>query len=283
MIQDIDPHRLDMTYRLREPAGDDFVVVVRGGKILLRDGEGEGGATLPRVAQLEAAVPALRDTLAYLFSIDADGVHQFTGEPEDIPGFTFKDTFFLRTFQPGWIAFAAVTACHLGTWYAANRFCGCCGAKMEHKSDERAMLCADCGNVVYPRISPAVVVGVVDGDRILMTRYANRPNNTAMTALVAGFMEVGETLEGTVAREVGEEVGLKVKNIRYYRSQPWAFSGSVLVGFYADVDGSTEITVDETELQEAAWVARENIADNLNTLSLTATMVDAFRRNDFPA
>ncbi len=116
-----------------------------------------------------------------------------------------------------------------------------------------------------------------------MTRYANRPNNTALTALVAGFMEIGETLEDTVAREVGEEVGVKVKNIRYYKSQPWAFSGSVLVGFYADLDGPPDITVDENELQEARWVARKDLPENLNLASLTATMVDAFKRNDFPA
>ncbi len=154
---------------------------------------------------------------------------------------------------------------------------------MAEKADERAMVCSGCGAVVYPRISPAVIVGVTDGDRILMTRYANRPNNTALTALVAGFMEVGETLEGTVAREVGEEVGLRVKNIRYYKSQPWAFSGSVLIGFYADVDGSAEITVDETELQEARWVCRGDLPEAASLSSLTSTMVDAFRRNDYPA
>lgn len=280
MIQDIDPHRLDMTYARRPCADGDFVIAVRNGKVLLRDAEGEDA--LPRAAELEKAVPDLRDSLVYLFSIDNHGVHLFDGDAADAPGFVLRDLFFFRAFQPSWLAFAAVTACHLGTWYAANRFCGGCGAKMKHKDDERAMLCDDCGNVVYPRISPAVIVGVVDGDRILLTRYANRPNNSALTALVAGFMEIGETLEGTVAREVEEEVGLKVRNIRYYKSQPWAFSGSVLVGFYADVDGSTEITIDENELQEAAWIHRNDIADNLSTVSLTATMVDAFRRNDHP-
>ena len=282
MIQDIAPHKLDMTYSLTSPSDEEYAVVVQGSKILLQGAEAH--QTLPRVGELAAAFPALRSSLVRLFAIDGGGIYVFTGDaPEEIPGFSFADTFILRTFQPSWLGFAAVTAHHLGTWYAANRFCGGCGARMQAKADERAVVCPECGSVVYPRISPAVIVGVVDGDRLLMTRYANRPNNTALTALVAGFMEIGETLEDTVAREVEEEVGVRVKNIRYYKSQPWAFSGSVLVGFFADVDGPTAIRLDENELQEAKWIARGDIADNLPLMSLTATMVDAFRRNDFPA
>jgi NAD+ diphosphatase len=279
MLQDIAPHRLDMTYAPRPAAATDFVVAVKGGKLLLRDGADDGESALPRVGHLS---PAQSARLDYLFSVDTHGVHLLTEAEENIPGFDLKDMFVLRTFQPSWLGFAAVTACHLGGWYASNKFCGSCGTRMERKQDERAMRCPACEAVVYPRISPAVIVGVTDGDRILMTRYANRPNNSALTALVAGFMEIGETLEETVAREVGEEVGLKVKNLRYYNSQPWAFSGSVLVGFYADVDGSTEITVDETELAEAAWIHRADLPANLNTMSLTATRIEAFKRGEFP-
>lgn len=146
---------------------------------------------------------------------------------------------------------------------------------MSNKADERARQCGACGAVVYPSISPAVIVAVVDGERILLTKYANRPGSRM--ALVAGFMEVGETVEDTVRREVMEEVGLKLKNIRYYKSQPWAFSSSVLMGFFADLDGSSDIVLDKNELQEAAWVDRDDAPANDANISLTAEMIDAFR------
>lgn len=129
---------------------------------------------------------------------------------------------------------------------------------------------------MYPRISPAVIVGVMDGDRIILTRYANRPGNR-LTALIAGFMEIGETFEDTVRREVMEEVGVEVKNIRYYRSQPWPFSGSVLAGFYADLAGTSDLTVDKGELGEARWMQRGELPDDLGSFSLTAEMISLFR------
>ena len=97
---------------------------------------------------------------------------------------------------------------------------------MEPADNERAMVCRCCGQRNYPRINPAVIIGVTNGDRLLMTKYADRP--LAFYALVAGFTEIGETFEQTVEREVMEEVGLKVKNIRYYKSQPWAIDLDIL-------------------------------------------------------
>jgi NAD+ diphosphatase len=134
--------------------------------------------------------------------------------------------------------------------------------------------CPDCGNMIFPKISPAVIVGVTDGDRLLMSKYAGR--DYTHYALIAGYTEIGETLEQTVQREVMEEVGLKVKNIRYYASQPWSFSGALLAGFFCDVDGDTHITLDENELSVAEWFRREDIPDNA-TISLTGTMMKAFK------
>ena len=109
----------------------------------------------------------------------------------------------------------------------------------------------------FPKICPAVIVGVTDGNRILMSKYAGR--SYKKYALLAGFTEIGETVEETVAREVMEEVGLKVKNIRYYKSQPWAFSDTLLMGFYCDLDGDAEVTLDEEELALAEWFERDEI------------------------
>ena len=130
--------------------------------------------------------------------------------------------------------------------------------------------------MVYPKICPGVIVAVTDGNRLLLTKYANRPGNVNY-ALVAGFTEIGETLEGTVRREVMEEVGLKVKNLRYYKSQPWSFSSTLLCGFYCEVDGSTEVRLDTEELAVAEWFEREDIPLDNDGVSLTREMIHMFK------
>ena len=122
-------------------------------------------------------------------------------------------------------------------------------------------------------------VRALDGDRLLLTKYANRPGSVNY-ALVAGFTEIGETLEETVQREVMEEVGLKVKNIRYYKSQPWSFSSTLLCGFFCDVDGDTSITLDTNELALAEWFARENIPVEDDGISLTREMIRVFKHGE---
>ena len=146
---------------------------------------------------------------------------------------------------------------------------------MRPDSKERMLLCPDCRNMVYPRISPAVIVGVIHGDKLLMSKYAGR--SYANYALIAGFTEIGESVEQTVSREVMEEVGLRVKNIRYYKSQPWAFSGSLLMGFFCDLDGSDEIRLDTSELAEAGWYSREEIGLEDDHVSLTREMIMKFK------
>ena len=113
-----------------------------------------------------------------------------------------------------------------------------------------------------------------------MTRYNGR--DIPYYALIAGFTEIGETLEQTVEREVMEETGLKVKNIRYYKSQPWAVVDDILAGFYCDVDGDTRVTLDERELKEAAWVSRGDIAGQGTDYSLTNEMMITFREGREP-
>ena len=130
----------------------------------------------------------------------------------------------------------------------------------------------------YPKICPAVIIGVTDGSRILMSKYAGRAYKKY--ALLAGFTEIGETAEETVAREVMEEVGLKVKNIRYYKSQPWSFSDTLLLGFYCDLDGDGAVTLDREELALAEWFEREDIPDTASTESLTNEMIMKFKNGE---
>ena len=130
--------------------------------------------------------------------------------------------------------------------------------------------------MVYPRINPAVIVGVTDGDRLLLTKYRGRAYKKY--ALVAGFTEIGESFEQTVAREVMEETGLKVKNIRYYKSQPWGFADNILAGYFCEVDGDPTIQMDQEELSVAEWFERDEIPVEPEDLSLTNEMIIHFKQ-----
>lgn len=136
------------------------------------------------------------------------------------------------------------------------------------------MYCSACGQREYPKLNPAVIVAVTEGDKLLLTKYAGRAYTKY--ALIAGYTEIGETVEETVQREVMEEVGLKVKNIRYYKSQPWSFTDTLLMGFFVEVDGDDTIRLDENELQVAKWCSREEIPEN-DGISLTREMMEVFK------
>lgn len=122
-------------------------------------------------------------------------------------------------------------------------------------------------------------MGVVNGDKIVLTKYNGREYKKY--ALVAGFNEIGESFEDTVRREVMEETGLRVKNIRYYKSQPWGFTDNILAGYFCEVDGDDKITMDEEELSVAEWVPRNEIPVNLEELSLTNEMISCFRLDNW--
>ena len=139
------------------------------------------------------------------------------------------------------------------------------------------MYCEKCGNSEYPKIMPAVIVAVTNGDKILLSKYANR--EYTRYALLAGFTEIGESVEETVRREVMEEVGLHVKNLKYYKSQPWAFSDTLLMGFFAEVEGNDRITLDREELAVAEWFPRQDIPASESDISLTSEMIEYFRKN----
>lgn len=161
----------------------------------------------------------------------------------------------------------------LVSWSRSHRFCGRCGRPTEDKTDERAKCCPDCGLINYPRLSPAVIVAVVKDDEILLAR--NKRFRGPFYSVLAGFVEPGETLEACVAREVFEEVGIRVGNIRYFGSQPWPFPDSLMVGFTADYRGG-EISVDSNEITEAAWFARGAIPQVPPRISIARQLIDWF-------
>lgn len=283
MIQEIYPEIYRNEFTPRKPEADDLVFCFKKDEVLMFGVEEM--LLAPTVDMMRQSYGVTDEDLVYLFRVNDDAIYMLNysqGIEEktvELPGMEFRITRIFRTLEPKWIGFAGITASHLEKWYRSNQFCGCCGEKMEPKTTERAMRCAGCGFTDYPKICPAVIVGIIDGDKIMLTKYANR----AFTrfALVAGFCEIGESVEDTIRREVMEEVGVKVKNIRYYNSQPWAFSESLLLGFFVDLDGDGDVTLDTDELKEAVWVPREEVPDDQeNGLSLTYTMMQAFKRGD---
>ncbi|MGL5978145.1 MAG: NAD(+) diphosphatase, partial [Erysipelotrichaceae bacterium] len=197
----------------------------------------------------------------------------------NVAGLQWVDIHQFRTWQPQSDAFAMMVAYQLHRWYQSHRFCGVCGNPTMHHSKERACVCTVCQHIVYPTIAPAIIVGIIDGERLLLTKYAK--GIYQKYALVAGFMEIGETLEACVKREVKEEVGLDVEDIVYYKSQPWPLSSTILVGFFAHVCGSHEVTLDQEELSEATWFQREDIVAPDSLRSLTADMIEAFRTGTY--
>ena len=224
-------------------------------------------------------VPDGDERFTYLFELDGREYYLLRDEtPRGPDGWTYRDINIFRTEQPKEIAFAAVSAWHLCCWYRDTRFCGRCGTPLEHDVNERMMHCPKCGNMIFPRINPSVIVAVTHGDYLLLTQYANRPGATR-TALIAGFTEFGETAEQTVHREVMEEVGLKVKNLRYYKSQPWGISGGgLLLGYWCELDGDETIHLDNFELADGAWVSREELRRDYreNGVALTSEMIARF-------
>ena len=265
MIQDIQPRQYHNEYTPREIRDGDIVFVFRGKEILGRRDD-SGALVFPTAGEVR------EDNLQYLFSIDDQAFFLGTEAVEEFDFLTLRA---LRCCNPKDLCFAGMTAWHLYNWYDSHRFCGKCGKPMRHHDTLRALQC-DCGNLVFPVIAPAVIVGVTHGDKILVTRYAGREFKGM--ALIAGFCEIGEAAEDTVRREVMEEAGIRVKNIRYFASQPWGFASDLLLGYYAELDGSSEIRIDEEELQSAEWISREELEPVVeNQLSLTGTMIETFR------
>lgn len=165
---------------------------------------------------------------------------------------------------------AASYACHLAYWHKINSFCSACGHKMIDKKDEQAKLCQSCGHVVYTQISPSIIVLIKKGDDILLGRSPFFLKGRY--SLLAGYVEPGETLEQAVHREVFEEAGIKIKNILYEASQPWAFSSSLMIGFSAEYD-SGEIKIDPKEIEDAAWFSKDNLPILPNEISIAHYLI----------
>lgn len=279
MIQDIFPHQFHNHFENKTPTENSRLFYFRENEVLIKRTESDE-LVLPEYGQITDSRGKLHTR--YLFSIDdtdyflvMDDVLEQSASVTRL-GYDFTAVRSLRQLVSKEICFAVMTAWHLETWYRDNQFCGRCGHETVHDAGERMLRCPVCGNMIFPKIAPAVIACVTDGDRILMSKYADR--DYKKYALIAGFTEIGESAEETVAREVMEEVGLRVKNITYYKSQPWGVDSNLLLGFFCQLDGDDTITMDEQELSTAQWFRRDEMPAHDDGISLTREMMDVFEK-----
>ena len=240
-----------------------LLVISRNGACTLPDGEQVTAAGLAPAPSLFLGI--LGESLCYAAELGPGHAVPASWEWMDLRGLlgAIGEELF-------WVAGRAN---HLLDWDRSHRFCGQCGHPTEDKPDERAKRCPSCGLVNYPRLSPAVIVAVIKGDRILLAR--NKRFKGPFYSVLAGFVEPGETLEQCVQREIHEEVGLSVRNIRYFGSQPWPFPNSLMVGFVADY-AAGRITVDDSELMEADWFSAQTLPTLPLKISIARRLIDWF-------
>jgi NAD+ diphosphatase len=276
MIQDIIPHRFDNRYIANKNIGEnDFVLHYNGDSLLLKTCGEE--LTIPQAKDF----PEISDKTEYNFLFTLNDVPCFLIQDKlntDQPDLIYKEINFFRTTLQMEIAWISIAGFHLMTWYSNNKFCGKCGAKTMRKSDERALICPGCNTTVFPKISPAIIVAVICNNKILLARNSNFPGN--WYSLLAGYVDIGESLEDTLKREVKEEVGLDVWNIRYYKSQPWPLSGSIMTGFIAEADENQSISIDIKEIAEARWFTRGNLPKHSSNISIAGEMIEKFERGE---
>lgn len=169
-----------------------------------------------------------------------------------------------------WVAGRAVQILH---WDRTNRFCSRCGSRMGDNATERAKECPRCGLLVFPRLSPAIIVLVERDHQLLLARPHHFP--PGLYSVIAGFVEPGEALEDAVVREVGEEVGIAIKDLRYFGSQSWPFPHSLMIGFTATYAGG-EISLDEVEMEDAGWFTADDLPTLPGKISIARELIDWF-------
>lgn len=285
MIQDLPMGRLENTYQNAAPSSGSRILCFLEGRALIRREE-DDSLQLPSFSVWKGwkdesgrADVRREASFRYLFRIAGTEYYLWLGRPvpeADVreEGYHYEKVGALRQLVSKDVCFAVMTAWHLAAWYRDNRYCGRCGKETAHDGKERMLRCPSCGNMIFPKIAPAVIVAVTDHDRILLSKYADR--DYKKYALLAGFTEIGETAEETVRREVMEEVGLRVKNIRYYKSQPWGVDSNLLLGFFCELDGEDRIDMDTRELALAEWFDRGNLPAHDDGISLTREMMRIF-------
>ena len=276
MIQQIFPHQFDNTYLADQTIGEnDFILHFNGNSLLWKTSGDE--FEMPQKNDFPEISDKTRSTFLFTFN-DVPCFLIWDELETNNPQFIYKEIDFFRTIRQQELAWVSLVGFQLKDWYSQNKFCGKCGTGTEKKPDERALICPNCHTVVFPKISPAVIVAIICKDKILLARNSNFRGN--WYSLIAGYADIGESLEETLVREVKEEVGLDIRNIRYYDSQPWPLSGSMMIGFVAEADENQPISIDGQEISEAAWFQKGNLPKHPSTISIAGEMIEKFEQGE---
>ena len=248
--------------------------VLDKGRLLIKTQGCEEGIIIPAARELEESgitlarkqfIGSLGKRPCYAAVVEGDKT-----PPEE---FTLKPLRTLLSRLDEGLIRAAGRAHQFIHWEHTHNYCGACGSRIEEKADEQAKICPQCGLVNYPRINPAVIVAVIKSDQILLARK-NQPR-IPFYSVLAGFVEPSETLEECVRREVNEEVGITVKNIQYFSSQPWPFPNSLMIGFTAEYL-TGEIQIDPEELSDARWFDKGSLPQVPPPLSIAGQLIEWF-------
>lgn len=220
-------------------------------KMLIKVDNPKPGVTIPQVRNIEEMniIPVRKQ---YLGTLQGHPCYTVEAASEDyIPeGMCYRKYGSLYGVLDDDVFLVAGKALQIVKWDQTHQHCGRCGVTTQVVQNERAKICPQCGLLSYPRLSPVVITAILKDNKILLVRHKILINN--IYSLVAGFVEPGETLEEAIKREVIEEVGIEVNNIKYFKSQPWPFPHSLMIGFTAEYE-SGEIIVDGVEVAEAEW------------------------------
>jgi NAD+ diphosphatase len=271
MLNEISPGIFyNKSYRYQEISDEDFLLCYSENQVLLiKSGD---DYELPRKRDfIEITEPPV-----YLFSVNSNHFFGLVESNLNHPSSEFHDIFILRNLKNKESAWFASVGYQLMIWFLNNRYCGRCGSKTELKKEERVIVCHECNLEIFPKILPAVIVAIICNNKILLAKGKNYKGD--FYALIAGYVDIGESIEETVIREVKEEVGLDIKNIKYYKSQPWPFSSSLMLGFTAEADDTQQIIIDEKEIKEAGWFTRGNLPTHASGLSISGELIAAFER-----
>jgi len=258
--------------RLGSIDGDAYVVLYARKSSIMAD----GGTRIPKASEIIGHLPS--ETMVMLAGT-IDGIECWGGHlpndfnpPEDMEAVESR----LAFIHPNPDLAYAIARCRtFVNWRNAHRFCGACGTPTGFADSDLAIVCPACGMMFYPQIAPAVITMITrnDGKEVLLAH--NKRFSTPSFSLIAGFVEAGESLEQAVAREIREETGITVKNIRYIRSQPWPFPNSLMLGFQAEYDSGNAFPQDG-ELDQMGWFSRDNLPELPNNGSIARRIINDF-------
>ena len=276
MLHEIHPDFFDNAYLpFASPNEDDAMCIMSSLGFLLK--RNLNAYSFPLVKDLDFSS---NSKPVFLFRLNQQNF--FAGELNNfIPSdFEYLNINELRNIEQQTISFTALVATQLITWYSSNRFCGKCGHSTLPGKNERNIVCSTCQHTIYPKISPAIIVAITSNDRILLAHNNLFRNN--YFSLIAGYADIGESLEETVIREVREEVGITVYNIRYYKSQPWPLSGSMMIGYFAEADENQIIKVDNKEIAKTWCYQGIKCRLHPTNQSIAGEMIELFKSGKIP-